>query len=95
MKTLQSGTNGYTCSINGSGTPLCADDNALALMKAVGTKQDPPNKVGFIYMLAGNTGTNNADVHDKTHQHWAATGPHVMIVGPMVKACRAIRARSM
>jgi hypothetical protein len=84
MKTLQT-DNGYTCTINGSGTPLCADANALAWMKAVGDKQDPPDKVGFIYMLAGDTGTNNADAHDKAHEHWVATGPHVMIVGPMVK----------
>src|SRR5215469_9873081 len=85
MKTLQSGNNGYTCMINGSGKPLCADDNGLAWMKALVAKQDPPNKVGFIYMLAGDTGTNNADAHDESHQHWAQTGPHVMIVGPMVK----------
>jgi len=84
MKTLQSGNNGYTCTINGSGTPLCADDNGLAWMKAVGAKQDPPNKIGFIYMLAGDTGANNADAHGG-HEHWVQTGPHVMIVGPMVK----------
>ena len=85
MKSLQSGSNGYTCMINGAGTPLCADENSLAWMKALSTKQDPPNKIGFIYMLAGDTGTNNADAHDESHQHWVATGPHVMIVGPMVK----------
>jgi len=85
MKTLQSGNNGYTCMISPTGVPLCADDNGLAWMKAMGAKQDPPDKVGFIYMLAGDTGTNNADAHDESHQHWAQTGPHVMIVGPMVK----------
>jgi len=35
-------------------------------------------------MLAGDTGANNADAHGG-HEHWVATGPHVMIVGPMVK----------
>jgi hypothetical protein len=84
-KTLQSGTNGFTCTINGAGTPLCADENTLAWQKAVGAKMEPPNKVGFIYMLAGDTGTNKEAADKKEHQHWVATGPHVMVVGPMVK----------
>ena len=83
---LQTGSNGYTCLIIPDGTPTCADENGMEWMKAVGAKQTPPNKVGFIYMLAGDTGTSNHDPHDKTsHQHWVQTGPHVMIVGPMVK----------
>jgi hypothetical protein len=45
--------------IGGDGTPLCADENAMAWQKAAATKSDPPNKIGFIYMLAGDTGTNN------------------------------------
>jgi hypothetical protein len=86
MKTLQSGTNGYTCMVGGDGTPLCADENGLAWMKASAAKQDPPNKVGFIYMLAGDVGTNNQAANmTHEHQHWVQTGPHVMIVGPMVK----------
>ena len=84
-KTLQTGANGFTGMINGDGTPLCADDNGLAWMKSVGAKQDPPNKIGFIYMLAGDTGTNNAAAGMTEHQHWVQTGPHVMIVGPAVK----------
>ena len=85
-KTLQSGSNGFTCMVGGDGTPLCADENALAWMKAVGAKTEPPNKVGFIYMLAGDTGTNNEAAGQRSsHQHWVQTGPHVMIVGPMVK----------
>jgi hypothetical protein len=37
-------------------------------------------------MLAGDTGTTNHDPYQKgTHQHWVQTGPHVMIVGPMVR----------
>ena len=83
--TLQTGSNGYTCLIDNFGTPLCADENAMEWRKAVAAKATPPNKIGFIYMLAGDTGTNNADAHDESHQHWVATGPHVMIVGPMVK----------
>jgi hypothetical protein len=85
-KTLQSGTNGFTCFVGNDGTPLCADDNALAWLKAAGAKTDPPNKIGFIYMLAGDTGTNNEAAGQRaSHQHWVQTGPHVMIVGPMVK----------
>ena len=72
--------------VGGDGTPLCADDNALAWMKASAAKQDLPNKVGFIYMLAGDTGTNNLAAGMRNeHQHWVQTGPHQMIVGPVVK----------
>jgi hypothetical protein len=85
-KLLQTGTNGFTCSIGGDGTPACADENAVAWQKAVASKSDPPNKVGFIYMLAGDTGANNQDPHQRaSHQHWVQTGPHVMIVGPAVR----------
>lgn len=83
---LQTGSNGFTCLIEPSGTPLCADENGMEWVKAIGAKQDPPNKVGFIYMLAGDTGTSNqAPSQRASHQHWVQTGPHVMIVGPMVK----------
>ena len=85
-KSLQTGTNGYTCLIGPDGTPLCADENGMAWWKAVGSKSDPPNKIGFIYMLAGDTGTSNHDPYQRaSHQHWVQTGPHVMIVGPTVR----------
>ena len=85
-KTLQSGTNGFTCLILGDGTPVCADENAMEWRKAASAKTDPPNKVGFMYMLAGDTGANNEALgQNASHQHWVQTGPHVMIVGPMVK----------
>jgi len=85
-RSLQTGTNGYTCLISPDGTPLCADENGMAWSKAVASKSDPPNKIGFIYMLAGDTGTSNHDPHQRaSHQHWEQTGPHVMIVGPMVR----------
>jgi len=55
-------------------------------MKAVIAKSDPPNKIGFIYMLAGDNGTSNHNPGERaSHQHWVQTGPHVMIVGPQVK----------
>jgi hypothetical protein len=83
---LQPGSNGYTCMITPDGTPLCADADGLEWVKALGAKADPPAKVGFIYMLAGDTGTSNRDPAMRTtHQHWVQTGPHVMIVGPTVR----------
>ena len=85
-KSLQTGNNGFTCMIDPNGVPLCADENGVAWMKAVAAKADPPNKIGFIYMLAGDTGTSNHDAHQRaSHQHWVQTGPHVMVVGPTVK----------
>jgi hypothetical protein len=85
-RSLQTGTNGFTCTIGGDGTPFCADENALAWQKSIASKSDPPNKIGFIYMLAGDTGTNNEAAGQRaSHQHWVQTGPHVMIVGPMVR----------
>jgi hypothetical protein len=85
-RSLQTGTNGFTCFINGDGTPLCGDEAGIAWFKTIGSKSDPSNKIGFIYMLAGDTGTTNHDPYQKeTHQHWVQTGPHVMIVGPMVR----------
>jgi len=85
-KTLQTGTNGFTCFITGDGTPLCGDEAGIAWFKAIGAKSDPPNKIGFIYMLAGDNGTSNHDPYQReTHQHWVQTGPHVMVVGPKVR----------
>jgi hypothetical protein len=85
-KSLQSGTNGFTCMIGPDGTPFCADENAMAWNNALRSKSDPPNKIGFIYMLAGDNGTSNHDPYQRaSHQHWVQTGPHVMIVGPTVR----------
>jgi hypothetical protein len=83
---LQAGSNGFTCLIAPDGTPLCADENGMEWIKAVGARTDPPGKIGFSYMLAGDTGTTNHHPHQRdTHQHWVQTGPHVMIVGPRVR----------
>jgi hypothetical protein len=65
-KTVQSGSNGFTCLIGGDGTPECDDQNAMEWRKALGAKQTPPNTIGFIYMLAGDTGTRN---HDSSQRH--------------------------
>lgn len=83
---LQAGSNGFTCLVAPDGTPLCADENGMEWVKAVAAKSAPPDEVGFIYMLAGDTGTSNHDPHQReSHQHWVQTGPHVMIVGPTVR----------
>jgi len=89
-KTLQTGSNGFTCQVDGDGTPSCADQNAMAWRKAIAAKTNPPEITGFIYMLAGDTGTTNHSPYERgTHQHWVQTGPHVMIVG---KAAREMGA---
>jgi hypothetical protein len=41
-RSLQTGTNGFTCQISEDGTPLCADENGMAWMNAVASKSDPP-----------------------------------------------------
>ncbi|MCP2103205.1 UNVERIFIED_ORG: hypothetical protein J2R75_003191 [Bradyrhizobium elkanii] len=81
-KTIQTGSNGFTCFIGNDGTPECDDENAMEWRKALQAKQAPPNKIGFIFMLDGDTGTSNHDSAERnTHKHWVQTGPHVMIVG--------------
>jgi hypothetical protein len=83
---LQAGSNGFTCLIGPDGTPLCADQNGMEWVTSIGASTDPPDKIGFIYMLAGDTGTTNHHPHQRdTRLHWVQTGPHVMIVGPRVR----------
>ena len=85
-RTVQTGSNGFTCFIGNDGTPECDDENAMEWRKALMAKQAPPNKIGFIFMLDGDTGTSNHDFAERhTHRHWVQTGPHVMIVGGAVR----------
>jgi hypothetical protein len=80
---LQKGTNGFTCMLPG-GDPMCADANAMKWAAAYLSHSTPPDGVGFVYMLAGDSGTSNTDpwAHAQTSDnHWVKTGPHVMIVG--------------
>jgi hypothetical protein len=84
-RTLQRGTNGFTCLMVDSGTPGCADQNAMAWMKALMTHAAPPATVGFMYMLGGDSGASNTDPYataPAAGNHWVKTGPHVMILGP-------------
>lgn len=84
MRTIQTGSNGFTCMMLDPTTPMCADQNAMAWAHAYMTHTAPPNSVGFVYMLAGDGGTSNTDPYAKAatpDNHWVKTGPHVMIVG--------------
>ena len=87
MKVLQTGTNGFTCMVAGANA-MCLDTNAMAWARAWMTHSAPPDKVGFVYMLAGDDGASNTDPYAKSpaaDNHWVKTGPHVMIVGPSAK----------
>ena len=77
---IKTGTNGWTCAV-GPGGPWCADAAGLEWFRAISTKAEPPDKTGFVYMFAGDTGTSNHDPYATDKSHWVRTGPHVMIVG--------------
>lgn len=88
MRTIQSGTNGFTCLLLDPTDPMCADKNAMAWMEALMKHATPPDAVGFVYMLGGDNGASNSDPMARSatpDNHWVKTGPHVMIVGPTVK----------
>ncbi|MBV8116785.1 MAG: hypothetical protein JOY69_00205 [Candidatus Eremiobacteraeota bacterium] len=83
VRTLQAGTNGFTCLMMGP-DPGCADQNAMAWAKAYLSHSTPPPGVGFVYMLAGDNGASNTDpwaLAQTATNHWVKTGPHVMILG--------------
>jgi hypothetical protein len=89
MRTLKSGTGGFTCMPDNPVTPgpdpMCMDKNAMEWVHAwVGHKPPAAGKVGFMYMLAGGTDASNTDPYatkPETGNSWIETGPHVMIVG--------------
>lgn len=88
MRTLQSGNNGFTCMVVPPGDPMCADQNAMQWLHAYIAHAAPPDSVGFVYMLAGDTGASNTDPYatgPTGDNHWVKTGSHVMIVGPSAK----------
>jgi hypothetical protein len=87
MKTLKLGTNQWTC-MEASGVPMCMDPNAMEWAHAWQTHGAAPDKTGFVYMLAGDTGASNTTPYstEKTaDNHWIQTGSHVMIVGAAAK----------
>ncbi|MBP1887409.1 hypothetical protein [Sinorhizobium mexicanum] len=78
---IRTGTNMWTCAVDMSGEPWCADAVGLEWFRAISTQAEPPDKTGFIYMFAGDLGTSNHDPYATDKSHWIRTGPHVMIVG--------------
>ncbi len=88
MRTVQQGSNDFTCTVVPDGTPMCIDKNGWGWMNAMMTHKAPPNTMGFAYMLGGDNGASNTDP-DATaataQNHWIKTGPHVMILGPAAK----------
>jgi len=89
MRTVQKGTNEFTCMTIGGDTPMCTDKVGMEWMHALMTHGAPPAKVGFMYMLAGDAGASNTDpfaTGPKPDNHWVKTGPHVMILGAPEKA---------
>jgi hypothetical protein len=88
MRTLQKGVNEWTCMIMPDGVPMCTDPAGMEWVHALMHKATPPEKVGFMYMLAGDNGTSNAAPGAEgptADNHWVKTGPHVMILGPATK----------
>ena len=88
MRTLRDGNNGFACMPDNPVTPgpdpMCMDANAMEWVDAWIKHATPPEKVGFIYMLAGGTDGSNTDPYaagPAPGNHWVETGPHVMVVG--------------
>ena len=92
MKLLRKGTGEWTCVPDDPSTPgndpMCLDPNAMEWLHAYVSKSPPPDKVGFIYMLQGGWDFSNLDPYANKPDGGKATitGPHVMVVGPAVKA---------
>jgi hypothetical protein len=89
MKVLQEGSNGFTCfpddPVTPSNDPMCVDENGLAWANALMTKAPPPaDKMGFGYMLQGETAASNVDpfAAPPAEGEWSEAGPHVMIFNP-------------
>lgn len=89
MRTVRKGSNNFTCMADNPATPgpdpMCGDPNAMDWAMAwIGRKTPDPDKVGFMYMLAGGTDASNTDPYATKpagKDDWVKTGPHVMIVG--------------
>jgi hypothetical protein len=88
MKTLRDSKNGFNCLIM-MGNKMCADANSMEFFNAMMKKQNPPDKLGITYMLAGDKGASNTDptaTKKTADNHWVVTGSHIMIVGPAAKS---------
>jgi len=88
MRVVREGSNGWTC-MDPGGAPMCADKAAMEWAAAWQTHGPAPEKLGFIYMLNGDTGASNTDPYAKgetADNNWVKTGAHVMIVGSEAKS---------
>ena len=56
MRTVRPGTNGFTCMIMGT-DKMCNDTNSMEFIDAMMKHEQPPDKVGISYMLAGDDGS--------------------------------------
>ena len=90
IRTIREGNNGWTCMPDTPTTqapdPMCMDANAREWAHAwLGRKEPPAGKIGFIYMLAGDTGASNIDPYAEkrtSDNQWIAEGPHIMVLLP-------------
>ena len=97
MQTLKKGTSQWTCMVAPDNSPMCMDPNAMEWAEAWQKHVPPPDKLGFMYMLAGDTGASNTDpfyTQKTADNHWIQTGSHVMIVGGGAKTMIANYPRS-
>jgi hypothetical protein len=89
MKVVKEGKNGWTCMDPDGHSPMCADKGAMDWAQAWQTKSNPPQTMGFIYMLRGDNGASNTDPYATkatADNNWIKTGAHVMIVGAGAKS---------
>ncbi|MCA0997777.1 hypothetical protein [Alloyangia pacifica] len=87
MQVLREGTNGWTCMYPGT-NPMCADGGAMSFLQAWMMNEDPPDTLGFVYMLLGDEGASNTDPYAESEaadNNWVVTGPHVMLLGSGAK----------
>src|SRR5262249_11568916 len=84
MRVVKQGDNGFTC-MDPDNSPMCDDKAAMEWVDAWQSHKPPPESgLGFMYMLAGDTGTSNTDPYatkETPDNNWIKTGAHVMIVG--------------
>ena len=87
MQTVKKGTNEFTCMVANTG-PMCMAPIAMEWAHAWQTHTPPPDKLGFIYMLNGDTGMSNIDpwaTKPTPGNHWVKTDAHIMMVGSTVR----------
>ena len=90
LKTLRTGTNGWTCVAAGTGDhdmgPICADAQWMRWMEAwMGHKPTNVTAVGTAYMLAGANDASNTNpfaTAPDSGKAWVVSGPHLMILAP-------------